>query len=123
MKVPQLNVGELIITYEQLANNCQLSHLAINIAYYFRWNEDRSIRVARPRRYEDPINLFDIFCSFLAPRHFFSGRGKPLEQVQRFLRNADWKLLARPTERFKIREKHRVKSIEVVRRPARERMV
>jgi len=78
--------------------------------------------------HERAINFFDIFRLFLAISfHFFSGTEKaPLslslslsrslfEQVQRFLRNADWKLLARPTERFKIREKHRVKSIEVVR--------
>lgn len=63
---------------------------------------------------------FPSIPSILALRHFFSEGEKALEQVQRFLRNADWKLLARPRERFKIREKHRVKSIEVVRRLVRE---
>jgi len=76
--------------------------------------------------HERAINFFDIFRLFLAISfHFFSETEKApslslslslcLNKFNVFLRNADWKLLARPTERFKIREKHRVKSIEVVR--------
>lgn len=102
---------------------CSFSQLWQLISAIIR--ERRSTKASSfvSRRRNKFVWHFPSISSISSRATSFSERGIALEQVQRFLRNADWKLLARPTERFKIREKHRVKSIEVVWCPERGRMV